>query len=231
MRILIIEDNKRLAESLRDILKRLRYESDICLNGTDGCAQLISGLYDGAILDVMLPGMDGISLLKKARSLSCTTPVLMLTAKSETEDKVAGLESGADYYLTKPFDTDELTAALRAILRRGGEFTPDILSFGDISLNQSTYCLEKGGKSIRLGKREFEVLRILINHKGAVVSKELLLVKIWGNDSDAVDNNVEIYISFLRKKLDFLKSRTAIMTARHLGYFLSDGKEGDEPRI
>ena len=225
MRILIIEDNKRLAESLCDILKHLRYESDICLNGNEGYTQLMSGLYDGAILDVMLPGMDGITLLRKARKLQCTTPVLMLTAKCETEDKVAGLEGGADYYLTKPFDTDELAAALRAILRRGGEFVPDILSYGDITLNQSTYCLEKGGKSIRLGKREFEVLRILMNHKGAVASKELLLVKIWGNDSDAVDNNVEIYISFLRKKLDFLKAKTSIVTARHLGYYLSDGKE------
>lgn len=223
MRILIVEDNRRLAESLQDILKKLRYETDVCLNGTDGYARMVSGLYDGVILDVMLPGMDGITLLREARNRRCQTPVLMLTAKSDTEDKVNGLESGADYYLTKPFDKDELTAALKAILRRGGELVPDVLSFGDIRLNQSTYCLEREGKSIRLGKREYEVLRILMNHKGAVVSKELLLLKIWGNDGEAVDNNVEIYISFLRKKLDFLKAETAIVTARHLGYYLREG--------
>ena len=156
MRILIVEDNEKLAESLRDILGRQRYETDVCLDGAEGYEMVMSGLYDGVILDVMLPGMDGMSLLAKARRLGCRTPVLMLTAKSATEDKVAGLESGADYYLTKPFDKDELTAALKAVLRRGGDLIPDVLTFGDIRLNQSTYCLERGEKTIRLGKREFE---------------------------------------------------------------------------
>ena len=223
MRILIVEDNEKLAESLRDILGRQRYETDVCLDGAEGYEMVMSGLYDGVILDVMLPGMDGMSLLAKARRLGCRTPVLMLTAKSATEDKVAGLESGADYYLTKPFDKDELTAALKAVLRRGGDLIPDVLTFGDIRLNQSTYCLERGEKTIRLGKREYEVLQILMYNKGAVVSKETLLLKIWGNDGEAVDNNVEIYISFLRKKLDFLGAKTGIRTARHLGYYLSEG--------
>lgn len=224
MRVLIVEDNKRLAESLGDILKNLRYETDVSLEGTEGYERLMSGLYDGMILDVMLPGMDGLTLLREARKKGCQTPILMLTAKSDTEDKVAGLESGADYYLTKPFDKDELTAALKAVMRRGGEMVPDVLRFGDICLDQSTYCLEKGKKSIRLGRKEYEVLRILMNHKGSVVSKETLLLKIWGNDGEAVDNNVEIYISFLRKKLDFLKAAASIVTARHLGYYLDDGK-------
>ena len=127
MRILIIEDNRRLAESLRDILKHLRYEADISGNGLDGYEQMMSGVYDGIILDVMLPGMDGITLLREARRRHCAVPVLMLTAKSETEDRVNGLESGADYYLTKPFERDELAAALKAILRRGGEMIPDVL--------------------------------------------------------------------------------------------------------
>lgn len=223
MRILIVEDNKRLAESLRDILRRQRYEADVSLDGAEGYARVMSGLYDGIILDVMLPGMDGISLLKAARAGGCTTPVVMLTAKSETEDKVRGLESGADYYLTKPFDRDELTAALKAVLRRGGEMVPDVLEFGDIRLNQSTFSLERGEKSIRLGKREYEVLRILMGARGAVVSKETMILKIWGNDGEAVDNNVEIYVSFLRKKLDFLKAETGIATARHLGYYLVKG--------
>ncbi len=223
MRILIVEDNERLAESLRDIAGRLRYEADICLNGEEGYELVMSGLYDGIILDVMLPGMDGLTLLRRARERNCRTPVLMLTAKSETEDKVAGLESGADYYLTKPFDKDELTAALKAVLRRGGEIIPDVLAFGDIRLNQSTYCLERGERGIRLGKREYEVMRILMHHRGAVVSKETLILKIWGNDGEAVDNNVEIYISFLRKKLNFLKAETEIATARQLGYYLTGG--------
>lgn len=221
MRILIVEDNEKLAESLRDILGRQRYETDVCLDGAEGYEMVMSGLYDGVILDVMLPGMDGMSLLAKARRLGCRTPVLMLTAKSATEDKVAGLESGADYYLTKPFDKDELTAALKAVLRRGGDLIPDVLTFGDIRLNQSTYCLERGEKTIRLGKREFEVMQILMAHKGAGVSKETLILKIWGNDGEAVDNNVEIYVSFLRKKLDFLKAETGIATARSLGYYLT----------
>ena len=223
MRILIVEDNRRLAESLGDILKSARFESDISYDGREGYERLMSGLYDGVLLDVMLPGMDGITLLKEARRRGCSTPVLMLTAKSETEDRVEGLESGADYYLTKPFDTGELLAALKAILRRGGELLPQVLTYGDIRLNQSTFCLEREGKSIRLGKREYEVLQILMYNKGAVVSKETLLLKIWGNDGEAVDNNVEIYISFLRKKLDFLGAKTEIRTARHLGYYLSEG--------
>ena len=128
-----------------------------------------------------------------------------------------------DYYLTKPFDKDELTAALKAVLRRGGELIPEVISFGDIRLNQSSFSLERGEKSIRLGKREFEVMRLLMYAKGAVVSKETILLKIWGNDGEAVDNNVEIYISFLRKKLTFLKASASIVTARHLGYYLERG--------
>ena len=220
MRILIVEDNKRLAESLKDILSCSRYEADVCLNGTEGYEQLMGGLYDGMILDVMLPGMDGLTLLREARRRGCKTPVLMLTAKSETEDKVAGLEGGADYYLTIPFDQEELMAALKAILRRGQDVIPDVLKFGDITLDQSTFCLGCRGKSIRLGKREYEVMRILMYSRKAVVSKETIILKIWGNDGEAIDNNVEIYISFLRKKLEFLKAQTRIVTARHLGYYL-----------
>lgn len=222
MRILVVEDNEKLGESLKDILEHLRYEADVSLNGEEGYEMVMSGLYDGIILDIMLPGMDGMTILKKARAGGIKTPVMVLTARSETEDKVEGLMSGADYYLTKPFDKEELAAALTAILRRGGDMIPHVLEFGDIRLNQSTYSLEKGEKSIRLGKREYEVLQILMYHKGAVVSKETLILKIWGNDGEAVDNNVEIYISFLRKKLNFLRAETEIVTARHLGYYLEE---------
>ena len=222
MRILVVEDNEKLGESLKDILEHLRYEADVSLNGEEGYEMVMSGLYDGIILDIMLPGMDGMTILKKARAGGIKTPVMVLTARSETEDKVEGLMSGADYYLTKPFDKEELAAALTAILRRGGDMIPHVLEFGDIRLNQSIYSLEKGEKSIRLGKREYEVLQILMHHKGAVVSKETLILKIWGNDGEAVDNNVEIYISFLRKKLNFLRAETEIVTARHLGYYLEE---------
>ena len=220
MRILVVEDNRKLGESLKDILENLRYEADVSYDGLEGFERIVGGLYDGILLDLMLPGMDGMTILKKIREAGIKTPVMILTARSETEDKVQGLMGGADYYLTKPFDKEELAAALAAILRRGGEMIPPVLAFGDIRLNQSTYCLEKGEKSIRLGKREYEVLHILMHHKGGIVSKETLILKIWGDDSEAVDNNVEIYVSFLRKKLHFLKAETEIVTARHLGYYL-----------
>lgn len=222
MRILIIEDNLRLAETLRDILKGLRYESDIAERGDEGLALMLSGIYDGAILDVMLPGMDGVAALEKARAAGCSLPVLMLTAKSETEDKVRGLSAGADYYLTKPFDSQELVAALSAILRRKGSFQPEVLAFGDIRLDQGSYFLSCGERQIRLAKKEYEVMQILMENGRTIVPKETLLLKIWGSEGEAMDNNVEIYISFLRKKLSCLHAKTRIVTARHIGYYLQE---------
>ena len=223
MRILVIEDEKRLAFTLADMIGGAGYYTDVSHDGAEGLELAQTGIYDAIVLDVMLPGMDGYGVLKNLRSTRNMTPVLMLTARSELSDRVRGLDAGADYYLTKPFDKDELTAALKAVLRRGGELIPEVISFGDICLNQSSFSLERGEKSIRLGKREFEVMRLLMYAKGAVVSKETILLKIWGNDGEAVDNNVEIYISFLRKKLTFLKASASIVTARHLGYYLERG--------
>lgn len=220
MRILIVEDNERLAESVQDILKQIWFDADICTDGTDGWYQMMEGDYDAVILDVMLPGKDGITLLKEARLKGCRIPVLMLTAKSEIEDKVAGLESGADYYLTKPFDKQELLAVIKTVVRRRGEILPDRLTYGNLSLDQSTYCISGPDKSLQLGKKEYEVIWILMSNRERVVSKETLLRKIWGNGSDAVENNVEIYISFLRKKLEFLKTNVRIITMRHFGYRL-----------
>ena len=210
MRILIIEDNRRLAESIRDILRH-GYDCDICEDGSQGAALLPSGGYDAAILDLMLPGMDGITLLKEARKKGCSVPVLILTAK-------LGLESGADYYLTKPFDMQELTAVVKTLVRRRGEMIPEDPTYGNITLNHADYTLRGPKKQISLGKKEYDIMRILLVNREQVVSKETLLLKVWGNDADAVENNVEVYISFLRKKLEFLKADICIVTARRLGY-------------
>lgn len=228
MRVLIVEDNKRLAESIRDILKRW-YDCDICGDGDTGCCLLVDGGYDAAVLDLMLPGMDGIALLKEARKKGCSAPVIILTAKSEIEDRVLGLESGADYYLTKPFDMQELLAVMKTVTRRRGDIIPDCLEFGNLSLSQADYTLGGPGKSIQLGKKEYDILRILMINRDMVVSKETLLSRVWGNDGEAVDNNVEIYISFLRKKLEFLKADVSIVTIRKLGYRMVEKKGGGEP--
>lgn len=227
MRVLIVEDNKRLAESIRDILKHW-YDCDICGDGNMGFCLLTEGGYDAAVLDLMLPGMDGITLLKTARKRGCSVPVLILTARSEVEDRVLGLESGADYYLTKPFDMQELLAVMKTITRRRGELIPRCLRVGNLSLNQEDYTLKGPEKSIQLGKKEYDILRILMVNCNQVISKDTLLEKVWGNDGEAVANNVEIYISFLRKKLEFLKADVGILTMRKLGYRMvrKDGGEG-----
>ena len=204
MRVLIVEDNRRLAESIRDILKHW-YDCEICGDGNTGYFLLTDGGYDAAVLDLMLPGMDGITLLKKARKSGCSVPVLILTAKS---------------------DMQELLAVMKTILRRRGEVIPECLSLGNISLNQVDYTLNGPEKSIRLGKKEYDLLRILFVNHDMVVSKETLLSKIWGSDGEAVDNNVEIYISFLRKKLEFLKADVMIVTIRRLGYRIMEKNGG-----
>lgn len=222
MRVLIIEDNIRLAQSIQDILKQIRYDSDICTDGISGSYQLREGAHDAVVLDLMLPGKDGITLLKEAREQGCRIPVLILTAKSEVEDKVRGLESGADYYLTKPFDKQELLAVMKAVIRRRGELLPDSLVFCDLTLNQNDYTLSGPEKSIQLGKKEYDILQILMRNHDRIISKETLLLNVWGSQSEAVENNVEIYISFLRKKLAFLNVRVSIVTIRNLGYRLCE---------
>lgn len=220
MRVLIIEDNQRLAESVKDILKQSWFDSDVCTDGITGSYLMETGNYDAVILDIMLPGKDGLTILRESRNKGNQVPVLLLTAKSEVSDRVHGLDSGADYYLTKPFEGQELIAVMKTIVRRRGDILPDCLTFGDLSLNQSTYCISGPDKKIQLGKKEYEILRILLINKQNVVSKETILQKVWGNEGDAVENNVEIYISFLRKKLHFIKTNVSITTMRHLGYCL-----------
>ena len=179
---------------------------------------------DLAILDVMLPDLDGFTLCQKIRE-EHLFPILMLTARDEISDKVKGLDCGADDYMTKPFDTSELLARVRALTRRQGEVVSEELAFGDLSLHLSSHCLRRGDKSVRLGFKEFEVLRLLLQNAKLVTPKDDIIAKVWGLDSEAEDNNVEVYISFLRKKLSFLASQVSIGTVRKVGYFLTTSDE------
>ena len=220
MRALIVEDDKALARTLGEMLKSARFESDICYDGETGLDNGLSDVYDLIILDIMLPKKDGFSVARELRREKIDTPILMLTARTETGDKVRGLDSGGDYYLTKPFEMSELLACVRALTRRQGEVVMDELSFGDLHLNLSTGDLSYGDKKVRLGKKEFSIMRIFLSNGEAIVSKETLINKVWGYESDAEDNNVEVYISFLRKKLAFLKAPVQIATLRKFGYRL-----------
>jgi DNA-binding response OmpR family regulator len=223
MRALIVEDEINLAETLRQMLKQNRFDSDICPDGESGLEYARKGSYDLLILDVMLPKRNGFSIVEELRRDGNATPILMLTAKSSVEDYVRGLDLGADYYLTKPFEMQELLACVRALTRRRGEIVMDTLSFGDLTLNISTCELQCGERSIRLGKKEFSILHILMTNGNVVVSKDELLKRAWGVNSEAEDNNVEVYISFLRKKLRFLHTDVQIDTLRKFGYKLTEG--------
>ena len=220
MRILIVEDEVRLAETLRQLMEDQRYQADTVYDGADGVDYGLAGQYDLIILDVMLPKVDGFQVAQRLRAAHVSTPILMLTARDEVSDKISGLDCGADDYMTKPFDTGELMARVRALTRRQGEVLSDILTVGDLSLDCTSRLLSAGDRSVRLGFKEFGVLRLLMVNNGAVVTKETLISKIWGLDSEAEDNNVEVYISFLRKKLVYLNSQVSISTVRKVGYFL-----------
>lgn len=220
MRILIVEDEVRLAEALGQIMEEQRYMADLTYNGPDGLAYALTGQYDVILLDIMLPGMDGLEVARQLREAKISTPILMLTARDEVSDKVHGLDRGADDYMTKPFSTDELLARIRALSRRQGEVQTELLTYADLTLNLSTRCLQRDQREVRLGFKEFEVLRMLIAYPKMVVPKEEIILKVWGAESDAEDNNVEVYVSFLRKKLLFLGSSVTIRTVRKVGYFL-----------
>ena len=222
MRILIVEDETRLAETLRQLMEDQRYQADTVGDGADGVDYGLTGQYDLIILDVMLPKVDGFEVARRLRAAHISTPILMLTARDDVSDKIGGLDCGADDYMTKPFDTSELLARVRALTRRQGEVVSEELAFGDLSLHLSSHCLRRGDKSVRLGFKEFEVMRLLMVNSRSVVSKETLIAKIWGLDSEAEDNNVEVYISFLRRKLAHLRSRVQIKTLRMVGYCLEE---------
>lgn len=219
MRILIVEDEKLLAESVRLLLKQNGYEADCAYDGLSGLEQIRLGIYDLVILDLMMPGMNGLDVARSARSAHNGIPILMLTAKSDTQDRIEGLEAGADYYLTKPFDSGELLACVRALLRRQGSEVNE-LSCGNTALDLDTGSLRCGERAMRLSAREFDVMRLLMQAGSRNLSKEQILEHVWGFDSGAVANHVEVYVGFLRKKLAAIHSDVKIISVRRLGYHL-----------
>ena len=222
MRLLLIEDEKRMAQALCEILRIEKYEVDNYTNGLDGLAAIESEIYDIIILDVMLPGMNGYEIAKKARQKGVRTPILMLTAKAELDDIVTGLDSGADDYLTKPFMTKELLARLRALGRRSINTADGTLRYGDIALdtNTSTLSCTANGQTVRLSEKEYRILEYLIANQGQILTREQLAVKIWGFESNAEYNTVEVYMSFTRKKLQFVGAKAEIKAVRGIGYEL-----------
>lgn len=219
MKILIVEDDRPLSDSLRTLLEDRGYEVDAAFDGEAGVQYALLGVYDLIILDVMLPRLDGWQAARRLREARCAAPILMLTARSQLEDRVEGLNAGADYYLTKPFDTRELLACVNALLRRqGGQV--DELTFGNTALDLAASTLVCGEKWVRLSAREFEVMRCLMQAKGRNLPKETILARVWGYDSNAVENHVEVYVGFLRKKLASIGSNIRIEAVRRLGYHL-----------
>jgi two-component system response regulator ArlR len=228
MKILMVEDEKYMAEAIAQVLKRNNYSVDLEFNGEDGLDCGLSGIYDIIILDIMLPKMNGIDVLKELRRSGVETPVILLTARGETEDKIRGLDSGADDYLAKPFHTDELLARLRALGRRKAELINDgFLKYGDIELNPLTLMLGCGNKEIKLTLKESHLLEQLIKRNSMIISKEMIIEKLWGYNTDVEDNRVEIYVSLVRKKLNHLESDVSINTIRGAGYVIKAVKEGE----
>lgn len=224
MKILLVDDERQFTEALSIILKQHKYSVDTADNGEDGLYLALSGIYDFIILDIMMPKLDGLSVLKILRQKKIDVPILMLSAKSEIQDKINGLNLGADDYITKPFSTEELLARIRALLRRKESFAGDVLSYGDISLNRDTYELFKADKKITLSKKEFQILEMLILNSGKIIDKEKFIEKIWGYDTEAEYNTIEVYVSFLRKKFSAVGINTEIKSIRGIGYTLGEKK-------
>ena len=219
MKILLIEDERLLADSLVTLLTSKGFQVEAVYDGETGAEFAALGIYDLLILDIMIPKLNGLELARQVRARRCHVPILMLTAKSDIADRIEGLNAGADYYLTKPFDTRELLACINALLRRQGNQV-DVMRLGNTALDLSTCLLHCGDRSVRLSAREFDVMRALLQNGQRITSKESLLAKVWGYESDAVENHVEVYIAFLRRKLDSIGSDIRIETQRRMGYYL-----------
>lgn len=225
MRILVVEDEKPLADALTEILRQNRYQADAVYHGSHGLEYARSEIYDLILLDIMLPGIDGLSVLKTLRKEHITTPVIILTAKSEVSDIITGLDAGSDDYLAKPFSTGELLARIRALSRRNAAYNDEVLTCGNLSFNKNTMELCSGSDSLKLGLKESQLIELLLNNAGRIMPKNLLIEKIWGLDSDVEYNNIEVYISFLRQKIAFLGANTQIRTVRGVGYQLEENND------
>ena len=220
MNILVVEDERNLADAICQILKSEGIKTEVTYDGTTALTLAKSGMYDALVLDVMLPGMSGLDVVRETRRAGVSTPVLMLTARTSTSDKVDGLDAGADDYMTKPFEAPELLARLRALTRRTGDVLLEEASFGDLKLDLTTHDLSCMDRSVHLSGKEFEVMRMLMSSTSRVVSKQDLLTRVWGGGTEASENSVEAYVSFLRKKMNHLHSKVQITTLRMLGYRL-----------
>lgn len=222
MKLLIVDDEVKLADALAELFRHKKHVVDVVYDGEAGfhCAQ--KGDYDVIILDVMLPKMNGFEVVRLLRDNQINVPVLMLTAKDDVSSRVQGLDCGADDYLTKPFAAEELMARVRALARRQSEMIFDKLTFADITLNTSNYTLYCGQKSVSLGAKEYKIMHLLLSNPAQVIGKDAIISKVWGVDCDITENNVEAYMSFLRKKLQFLCSKVTISTKRMLGYYLEE---------
>lgn len=225
MKLLLAEDEAALSEAVTDILVYHKYLVDAVYNGADAFEYAELGDYDGIILDIMMPKMNGIEVLQRLRKGGCKTPVLLLTAKSEIEDRITGLDAGADDYLPKPFAMGELLARIRAMLRRREDFTPDMLTIGDLTLNRQNYELSSNGQTAVLSKIEFRIMEIFMLNKNIYISGDDLLAKVWGYDSDAEIGTVWVYISNLRKRLSTMNSKVEITAKRNIGYTLTEASD------
>ena len=227
MRILLIEDEKNLSAALCRLLQQERFIVDPVYTGPEGLDFALSGGYDAIILDVMLPGMDGFTVLDRLRGAGVKTPVMMLTARGDLQDRIRGLEGGADYYLPKPFQMGELVACLRAITRRGDGAPVMVLAYGGVSLSEKDGKLQNDatGQSVKLGAKEYQLMEVFLRNPGQILPKETLIERVWGYDSDAEYNNLEVYVSFLRKKLSFIGAKAKLKATRGLGYSLEAGDD------
>lgn len=224
MNVLLVDDERQLTSALAQILKQNRFNVDTAFDGEDGLDKGLSGIYDIIVLDIMMPKIDGLTVLRKLRENKISAPILMLSAKGEVSDKVQGLNLGADDYLSKPFDTDELLARIKALTRRKSEFTGNVLTYSDIILDRDSFELVKGEHRIALGKKEFGIIEMLLLNKGKTLGKEKIIEKIWGFDSEAEYNTIEVYVSFLRRKLNAVGSKVEIRSIRGFGYTLGEIK-------
>lgn len=222
MNILIIEDERQLSEALVELLKQKSYAVDAAYDGITGEELALMGIYDAIVLDIMLPKKNGLEILKFLRKEKISTPILLLTAKSEIDDKIIGLECGADDYLTKPFSTGELVARIRSMTRRKGAYMGDELGYGNTVLNRDTHELVCDGNSVKLGLKEYQIIELLMRNNEQIITKELFIEKIWGFDSEAEYNAIEVYISFIRKKLAAIGSNIHVKAVRGIGYILEE---------